>query len=204
MLAGQLEAFQIVFGPARLGFYRRLQGFYRKCIPSSVGRHGHAPPIRVAVALMKLKPSRVNAAISSRASERPKATVVDGHGLDGDSDTGFLLGDLFDFDGILRAFRQGFPLFREFLDDHVNDLVDFGERFFPSAPGGCASHAFKRRAVGVPRRIARGVFVRFQHNFEAVGFHSLTRIALGVAFRLARSSYSSMLVGRIVGGEIRS
>jgi len=53
MLAGQFEPFQIVFGPTRLGFYDRLQRFYRKRIPSPVRRHGHAPAIRVPVALMR-------------------------------------------------------------------------------------------------------------------------------------------------------
>jgi hypothetical protein len=178
MLASQLEAFQVVFGPARLGFYHRLQGFYRKRIASSVGRYGNPPPIRVAVALVRPFLSNEIKTVADKpgdqfsGGERPKATVVDGHGLDGDGDTGLLLGDLFDFDGILRAFGQCFPLFRELLDDHVNDFVDFGERFFAGAPGGSAAHAFKRRAVGVPRRIASGVFVRFQHHFEAVGFHS--------------------------------
>ncbi len=42
MLAGQLEALQIVFGPARLGFYNRSQGFYRERIPASVALRSRA------------------------------------------------------------------------------------------------------------------------------------------------------------------
>ena len=49
MLASQLEAFQVVFGPARLGFYHRLQRFYRERIASSVGRYGNPPLIRGAL-----------------------------------------------------------------------------------------------------------------------------------------------------------
>lgn len=93
-MLNQLDAFQIVFGTARLRFYHRLQRFYRERIPSSVGRYGHALPVRMAVALMRsFLPDEIKTIAGKRSdgfsgSERPKATVVDGHGLDGHGDTG--------------------------------------------------------------------------------------------------------------------
>ena len=44
-----------------------------------------------------------------------KATVIDGHVLDGNRDAGLLLGNLLYLDGILRAFRQWLPFLGEFL-----------------------------------------------------------------------------------------
>ena len=90
--------------------------------------------------------------------------------LDGYGDPGFLLRDPFNLDGIPRTFRQEFPLFGKLLNDHVDHVIDVREGFFSGAPGSCAAHAFKRRTVGVLRPIALGVFVRFHHRFEAVGF----------------------------------
>jgi hypothetical protein len=50
--------------------------------------------------------------------------------LDGNRDARLFLGNLLDFDGIVRTIRQGLAVFDELFDDHVHDLVDVCQRFF--------------------------------------------------------------------------
>jgi len=134
-------------------------------------------PVRVAVTLMRSGLADEIKTIASEGgdefsgSERPEATVIDGHVLDGDRDAGLLLGNLHHFDGILWTFRQWLSLLDELLDDHANDFIDVAQRFFSGAPRGCCADALESRAVGVPCRIALDVLVALHYYLEVVGFH---------------------------------
>src|SRR5436309_14781163 len=82
-------------------------------------------------------------------------------GLDGNRDAGFLLRHLLHLDGILWTFGKRLALFDEFPDDHVNHFIDLAEGFFPRVARCCGANALQGWAVGVPRRIALGILVRF-------------------------------------------
>ena len=140
-------------------------------------RNRDAPSIGVSVALMRSFLTDEIESVAGESSDyfsgcdRPDAAVVDTHGLDGDGDARFLLGNLFDLHRTLRPFGQRFAVFDGFLDDHADNFVDAAQRFLSRASRGCGTDAFERRYVRKPRRVALGILVRLHDDFKVVGFH---------------------------------
>jgi len=103
--------FEVVLRPAGLSFDHRLEGLDRECVPSAVWRDRYPSAIRVAIALMRSPLADKTEALTHAGdddfsgSQRMEATVVDSHGLDSNRNVRPILGDLFNLDGIPRAFR---------------------------------------------------------------------------------------------------
>ena len=93
-------------------------------------RHNHTAAVRMAIALMrsgltdKIETIACQGCNHFSGRQRTETTVIEGHGLDRDRDAGILPGNLLDLDGTLRAFWQRLALLHEFLDEHVNHLID--------------------------------------------------------------------------------
>ena len=130
------QADEIVLGPKGLCLDHRFEGLNGEGVPSLVRRHRDASAVVVSVALMR---SFLADEIESVAGEggdhlsgckRTDAAVVDAHALDGDGNTGLLLGNLFDLHRIERTFGQCFPVLDEFLDDHADNFIDAAQGFF--------------------------------------------------------------------------
>ena len=103
--------FEVVLRPAGLSFDHRLEGLDRECVPSAVRRDRYPSAIRAGDSVDEIPFVGQIEALTHEGgddfsgSQRMEATVVDSHGLDSNRNVRPILGDLFNFDGIPRAFR---------------------------------------------------------------------------------------------------
>jgi hypothetical protein len=94
-----------------------------------------------------------------------RGPVIDGHGLDSDGDPGCFLRSLGNFNVVLGAFGNG----SSFFEDSSTIMWITSLMFFNASslvrPEVAAPMLSECGAVGAPRRIAQGIFVRHHHDF---------------------------------------
>jgi hypothetical protein len=107
----QVKALQVIFGPAGLGLNYGSQSFDGERVTPGVRCYGNAATVRMFIPLVrstlayKLKTVANERGFQFASGDRTKATVVDGHVLNGDRYAGCLLGNLGDFNRVIRPFR---------------------------------------------------------------------------------------------------
>jgi hypothetical protein len=132
----QLESLKVFFRPAGLHLDDALERLSCECIATSMRRHGNPAPIWMPISLVRpdladeIKPIARESGDQISCTERMEATVVDGHALHSDSNAGFLLRNLSDFNRLGGTLGKRSPFLDEFLDDHMHHIINVLKRFF--------------------------------------------------------------------------
>lgn len=135
----QLEAPEVLLGPARLGLDHALQGLAAERAAAAVNDYGDSASVGMVIHLVGTGAAIKGESVADQCrnefarGEVPKLFVIDGHRLDCDRHAGFDG----DFHLVGRLLRERFAVLQHAFHDHVDDLVNVLERFgLRAAPGG--------------------------------------------------------------------